>query len=118
MFTVGDARYTAIPVKADLPDLKTLGSSPLVTVLSARTADMEDEKWFDNCLDAFFDWNEDVWTLGFLDGLIISSDSLPSSALVARISRKTLWYAVVPGLDLPVSMSSTLVKTVVVVDDK
>ena len=45
VFNVGKARYTAIPVKADLPDLKIHGADRLVTVLSAQAADLEDVNW-------------------------------------------------------------------------
>ena len=114
MFNVGEARYTAIPMKANLSDINIPGADRLVTVLSAQAADLENEHWLDNCLQAFRDLKEDVWTYDFLDGLIISSpqflDSPPSSALVAKITGRTAWHAIVPGLDLPVSISSTLVK--------
>ena len=114
VFFVGEARYTAIPVKANLPDLKIPGADRLVTVLTAQAADLENEHWLDGCLQAFRDMKEDVWTYDFLDGLIISSpkflDSPPSSALVAKITGRAAWHAIVPGLDLPVSMNSTLVK--------
>ena len=72
VFYVGEARYTAIPVKANLPDLKIPGADCLVTVLSAQAADLEDEHWLNNCLQAFREMKEDVWTYDFLDGLIIS----------------------------------------------
>ncbi len=101
-------------MEANLPNLDIPGADRLVTVLSAQAADLEDEHWIENRLQAFRDLKEDVWTIDFLDGLIISSakflDSPPSSALVAKITGWTAWHAIVPGLDLPVSMSSTLVK--------
>ena len=116
VFFVGEARYTAIPVKANLPDFKIPGADRLVTVLSAQAADLENEHWLDGCLQAFRDLKEDVWTYDFLDGLIISSsqslDSPPSSALVAKITGRTAWHAIVPGLDLQVSMSSRLLRLV------
>ena len=108
VFNVGEARYTAIPVEANLPNLDIPGADRLVTVLSAQAADLEDEHWIENCLHAFRDLKEDVWTIDFLEGLIISSpkslDSPPSSALVAKITGWTAWHAIVPGLDLPVSV--------------
>ena len=108
VFNVGEARYTAIPVEANLQNLEIPGADRLVTVLSASAADLEDENWIDNCLHAFRDLKEDVWTIDFLDGLIISSpqflDSPPSSALVAKITGWTAWHAIVPSLDLPVSI--------------
>ena len=110
VFNIGKAIYTAIPVKADLPDLKISGANCLVTVLSAQRGDLEAEKWLDRCEQAFRDLGEDFWTVGFLDGLIISSDWHPSPVLKAEITRRTAWHAIIPGLDLPVSMSSTLVK--------
>ena len=110
VFNVGKARYTAIPVKADLPDLKIHRADRLVTVLSAQAADLEDENWLQNCTQAFWDLGEDVWTGDFLDGLIINSDTPPSSALVAKITGRAAWHRIVPGLDLPVSMISKLVK--------
>ena len=107
VFNIGKARYTAIPVKIDLPDLKIPETDYLVTVLSAQKADLENVHWLDHCERDFRSLGEDVWTVNFLDGLIISSDWLPSLALTAEIKRRTAWHAIVPGLDLPVSMSST-----------
>ncbi len=113
-FNVGEARYTAIPVKANLPNLDKPGEKCLVTVVPAQAADLEDEHWLETCLRAFRGLKDDVWTPDFLDGLLISTPkslySPPSSGLVANIRRYTSWHAIVPGLDLPVSMSSTLVK--------
>ena len=112
-FSVGEARYTAIPVKTNLPNFKKPGEKCLVTVVAAQAADLEDEHWLEACLRAFQGLKDDVWTTDFLDGLLISSPkglhSPPSLALVANIRRHTSWHAVVPGLDLPVSMSPILV---------
>lgn len=110
VFSVGEARYTAIPVKADIPDLKIAGADCLVTVLSAQRADLEGEQWLEHCKQDFRNVLEDVWTVDFLDGLTISSDWRPSSALVAKIKGRTAWHAIVLGLDLPVSTSSTIFK--------
>ncbi|KAK0511023.1 hypothetical protein JMJ35_006575 [Cladonia borealis] len=101
VFNVGKARYTAIPVKTDLPRLKIPETDHLVTVLSAQKADLDNVHWLDHCKRDFRSLGEDVWTVNFLDGLIISSDWLPSLALTAEIKRRTAWHAIVPGLDLP-----------------
>ena len=113
-FNVGEARYTAIPVEANLPNLDDLGEQCLVTLILAQAADLEDEHWLETCLQTFEGLQDDVWTTAFLDGLLISTpkslNSPLSSALVASIERYTSWHTVVPGLDLPVSMNSTLLK--------
>ena len=108
VFNVGKARYTAIPVQAYLPDLEVPETDCLVTVLSAQEADLENVHWLDHCERDFRDLREDVWTVDFLHGLIISSDWHPSSALMAEITRRTAWHTIVPDLDLPVSMTSKL----------
>lgn len=115
VFNIGEARYAAIPVKADLPDLERPGDKCLVTVIPAQAADLKDEHWLETWLRAFQDLKDDVWTVDFLHGLLIStpkgSYSLPSLALAASIIRQTSWHTIVPGLDLPVSMSSTVVNS-------
>ena len=111
VFNIGEARYAAIPVKADLPDFKRPEKKYLVTVIPAQAADLEDEHWLETCLRAFQDLKDDVWSTDFLDGILISSprgvNTLLSFPLVANMKRHTPWPTIVPGLDLPVSMTST-----------
>ncbi len=106
-FNIGEARYTARPVKAGLPNLNSHAKQCLVTLLPAQARDLDDENWLETNLRAFRGLQDDVWTNDFLDGLIISTltplPSSPSPALAANIRRLTSWHAIVPGLDLPVS---------------
>ena len=115
VFNIGEARYTAIPVKADLPDFKRPEKKNLVTVTPAQAADLENEHWLEICLRAFQDLKDDVWSTDFLDGILISlpkgMDTLLSFPLVANMKRHTPWPTIVPSLDLPVSVTSTPVST-------
>ena len=111
VFNIGEARYAAIPMKVDIPDFKRPEKKYLVTVIPAQAADLENEHWLKICLRAFQDLKDDVWSTDFLDGLLLSTpkgmDTLLSFPLVANMKRHTSWPTIVPGLDLPVSVTST-----------
>ena len=111
VFSIGEARYAAIPVKVDLPDFKRPEGKYLVTVIPAQAADLVYKHWLDTCLRTFHDLKDDVWSTNFLDRVFISTlkgiDTLLLFPLVANMKRHTPWPTIVPGLDLPVSVIST-----------
>lgn len=109
-FKVGNASYIAWPVRTGLPliDQRKKDYS-LVTLITAPTEVIPDEKWLETTLQVFRTTPDDVWSAEFLNGLLIDVqgpdiETPLSPAFVEGLQNSASWYAPVSGLDLPVGL--------------